>query len=168
MREIKLFLPFYLLIVFILPACGQMTYDEKLDQLYKRTVPLIKTEQLKQILNSEKNLIVLDTRSEEEFSVSHIEKARFIDYDRFKPKDIKDIPKDRKVVVYCSVGYRSERIGEQLQKMGYSDVSNLYGGIFAWKNDGFDVVTDGGQVTDSVHTYNKNWSKWLNQGIKVY
>jgi 3-mercaptopyruvate sulfurtransferase SseA len=70
--------------------------------------------------------------------------------------------------VYCSVGYRSERVGEKLQKLGYQNVYNIYGGIFEWKNEGMQVVNRQNQPTDSVHTYNKNWSKWLLKGVKVY
>jgi hypothetical protein len=70
--------------------------------------------------------------------------------------------------VYCSVGYRSERIGEKLLKLGYTDVVNLYGGIFEWKNQGLDVYNSSNYPTDSVHTYNKSWGKWLVKGIKVY
>ena len=66
------------------------------------------------------------------------------------------------------MGYRSERIGEKLQKMGFTNVKNLYGGIFDWKNQDFEVVGMDNLATDSVHTYNKSWSKWLYKGIKVY
>ena len=72
------------------------------------------------------------------------------------------------MVVYCSVGYRSERIGEKMQKMGFENVSNLYGGIFDWKNQGNTVINLNQEPTDSVHTYNRNWSQWLYNGIKVY
>ena len=78
------------------------------------------------------------------------------------------IDKDQEVIVYCSVGYRSERLGERLQKMGFENVKNLYGGIFDWKNQGNNIVNENNLETDSVHTYNKAWSQWLYKGIKVY
>ncbi|NQZ78135.1 MAG: rhodanese-like domain-containing protein [Ekhidna sp.] len=149
----------------MISACGQTTYDEKLESLYKNTVPLIKAESLEEKLE---DAVILDTRAEEEYAVSHIAGARFIDYDSFKIKEVKDIDKDQEVIVYCSVGYRSERIGEKLQKAGFTNVKNLYGGIFQWKNEGFEVVGSSNQVTDSVHTYNKSWGKWLVKGVKVH
>ena len=91
-----------------------------------------------------------------------------MDYDSFKPENIKNINKKSKIIVYCSVGYRSERIGERLLKLGFTDVSNLYGGIFDWINDGNPVVNTSGIRTDSVHTYNKEWSKWVEKGVKIY
>ena len=72
------------------------------------------------------------------------------------------------MVVYCTVGYRSERIGEKLQKMGFQDVHNLYGGITEWVNQGHKVVDPEGNETPKVHTYSKDWGKWLKEGEKVW
>ena len=154
-----------LLLAVAFTSCGQKTYDEKLESLYRNTVPLIKADELRE---QQSNVVILDTRAEEEFAVSHIEGARFVDYDAFDFAMVNDIPKDQEVIVYCSVGYRSERIGEKLQKAGYTNVKNLYGGIFGWKNEGNEVVRESDIPTDSVHTYNKSWGKWLIKGIKVY
>lgn len=74
-----------------------------------------------------------------------------------------DIPKDAKIVLYCSVGYRSEKIGEKLQKMGYTDVNNLFGSLFEWVNRGYKVVDKDGNETQKVHTYNKDWSQWVDE-----
>ncbi len=155
---------FFLTIGSILTVYSQKTFDEKMNSLYKRTVPLIGTLELKE----KSNVILLDTRSPEEFEVSHIEGAQMIDYDNFKKTDVKNIDKNAEVIVYCSVGYRSERIGEKMQKMGFTNVKNLYGGIFDWKNQDQEVLNKKDQPTDSIHTYNRAWSQWLYKGIKVY
>jgi hypothetical protein len=70
--------------------------------------------------------------------------------------------------VYCSVGYRSERIGEKLQDAGYTHVFNLYGGIFNWKNQDGVVLDASNDTTERVHTYNKSWSRFLKKGEPVY
>lgn len=156
------------LLVLLTNACmGQKTFDEKIESLLNKTVPLVSEQELSNLLVTNKKTIVLDTRSKEEFEVSHIEGAKFIDYSDFDPSMLQGIDKNDTVVVYCSVGYRSEKIGEKLQKLGYNNVLNLYGGIFDWKNKGKQVTNKTG-VTDSVHTYNKSWSQWLYKGIKVY
>ncbi|WP_246202806.1 rhodanese-like domain-containing protein [Fulvivirga lutimaris] len=146
---------------------GQKTFDEKITSLLNNTVPVIKEEELSKRLQSE-HINLLDARSKEEFEVSHIDGAKFIDYDSFDKEMLKGLSIDDTVVVYCSVGYRSEKIGEKLQKLGYKNVLNLYGGIFDWKNKGHEVVDTKGIQTDSVHTYNKSWSQWLYKGVKVY
>ena len=150
-----------------LPACGQKTYDQKLESLYQHTVPLISAKALDS-LQTERSVVLLDTRSPEEYAVSHLPGAQLINYDDFTLDAVEDVPKDAAVIVYCSVGYRSERVGEQMQAAGYQHVQNLYGGIFSWKNEGHTVINREAQPTDSVHTYNRNWSKWLQKGIKVY
>jgi rhodanese-related sulfurtransferase len=152
-----------------LVACGQQTYDQKLQSLYKNTVSLIQPQEVNKKLNKE-DVVILDTRSAKEYSVSHLPNAKFVGYDHFDIAQVKDIPKDKEIIVYCSVGYRSEKIGEKLKEAGFENVSNIYGGIFQWKNENLDVVNQEGEVTDSVHTYNKRWSKWLEEGkgIKVY
>lgn len=150
-----------------LSACGQKNYDEKLASLYKHSVPLM-TPQTLDSLQTQSPVMLLDIRSPEEYQVSHLRTARFIDYDSFNVRELGEVSRDDTVVLYCSVGYRSERIGEQLQKAGYQHVYNLYGGIFEWKNQGKEIVNPQNQPTDSVHTYNRNWSKWLKNGVKVY
>ncbi|MGI9543195.1 MAG: rhodanese-like domain-containing protein [Cyclobacteriaceae bacterium] len=165
MKGIKL--PLLLLIVAIsLNACGQVSFDEKMEQLYHGTVPLIKPKDLSKL--DPQQVVLLDIRSEKEYKVSHISNARFIDYDGFKSEDVQGISKESKIVVYCAIGVRSERVGEQLLELGFKDVSNLYGGIFGWKNEGLPVIDENKQPTERVHTYNKNWSKWLQKGEKVY
>jgi rhodanese-related sulfurtransferase len=117
-----------------------------------------------------REVVLLDTRSAKEYAVSHLPNAKFVGYDNFDISMVNDIPKDKEIIVYCSVGYRSDKVGEKLKKAGFENVKNMYGGIFQWKNEDFEVVNQGGEKTDSVHTYNKRWSKWLEdgKGIKVY
>ncbi len=145
-------------------ACGQKSFDDKMNAIYKKTVPLISSQELK----GKEDITILDTRSAEEFDVSHIDGAQMIDYDSFQSSSVEHLDKDSEVIVYCSVGYRSERIGEKLQKMGFKNVKNLYGGIFDWKNQNLEMENKKGEPTDSVHTFNKSWSEWLYKGIKVY
>ena len=118
----------------------------------------------------EKNdIILLDAREKREFEVSHMKNAQWVGYDDFSPKRVKDIPKDAKVIVYCSVGYRSEKISEQLLDLGYTDVANLYGGLFEWVNQGNEVVTED-STTKKVHAYDKTWGIWVDteKDNKIY
>ncbi len=112
----------------------------------------------------------LDAREPKEFNVSHIENAIFVGFDNFDPKKVTSVIKDKNanIVVYCSIGVRSEKIGEKLLKLGYKNVYNLYGGIFEYKNNGGKVVDNQNKETDKIHTYNKEWSVYLKKGIKIY
>jgi rhodanese-related sulfurtransferase len=112
--------------------------------------------------------ILLDSREIAEYTVSKIEGARWVGYDDFTLDRVDDIDKKSKVVVYCSVGYRSEKISEKLIAAGFKDVSNLYGGIFEWKNQGNDVVNSNDLAVEKVHACTKFWGVWLKRGEKVY
>jgi len=144
----------------------QQDFDNMLSKMYRQSVPLIHAEELKP--EELDQYVILDTREWNEYQVSHIPGAQWAGYDHFQSQVLNNVSKDKPILVYCSVGYRSERIGEKLKKMGYQDVRNLYGGIFDWKNKGGTVVNSHEMPTDSVHTYNKRWSQWLFKGVKVY
>lgn len=114
-----------------------------------------------------KDAVFIDSREQEEYKVSHIKDAVWVGYNDFDIKRMEGIPKDKKVIVYCSVGKRSEDITERLQKAGYNDITNMYGGIFEWANSGKPLYNKQGK-TDTVHAYSKTWGIWLNKGEKVY
>jgi predicted sulfurtransferase len=81
-------------------------YKQTIDSLYKKTVPLISIEELIKI--DKYNLYILDTREEDEFNVSHLKNARQVGNFWFDMRKVYDIPATATVVVYCSVGVRSE------------------------------------------------------------
>ena len=162
----KKLLLFFLLITATIS--GQNKLDKLLDRWNTRNVPYISVETL---ALPKTNAILLDAREEKEFKVSHLKDAIRVGYDHFNTKEtIAKLPKDKdtKIVVYCSIGIRSETVAHKLMKEGYTNVYNLYGGIFEWKNANFKVVDTLGSETEKVHTFNKNWSKWLIKGEKVY
>lgn len=112
--------------------------------------------------------IFLDTRTKEEYERSHIPGAVFVDYNNFKVAQIDSISKDSEIIVYCSIGVRSQDIGKQLKEMGYSDVKNLYGGIFLWANQSRKMVDNNNISTDKVHGYNKYWGRWVDDEVVVF
>ncbi len=167
MRGLKIII---LLVVWMLAvqiAGAQPAYDALLSTLYSHSVPTISVDSLAIVSNTQKP-ILLDTRAKAEFEVSHLPGAVWVDYDTFGLELVASLERNSQVVVYCSVGYRSEKIGEKLKTLGFKDVRNLYGGIFQWKNEGHEVVNQKGDPTDSVHCYNRLWSAWMTNGIKVY
>ncbi len=141
------------------------SYNTMLKTLLKHTVPEISVDSLARIKGT---AILLDAREPGEYKVSHLQNAIPVGYNDFSLDAVKAIPKESAIVVYCSVGYRSEKVTEKLRAAGYKNVSNLYGGIFEWKNQLHDVVDETGAVTQKVHAYSKLWGIWLKQGKKVY
>lgn len=159
---------FTLFLLITSTVSAQKKLDKLLEKWNTRNVPYMSVETLAM---PETEVILLDARDEKEFEVSHLKNAIRVGYDDFKIKEtLKNLPKDKnaKIVVYCSLGIRSETVAHKLIQEGYTSVFNLYGGIFEWKNADFEVVDPSENPTEKVHTFNKDWSKWLKKGKKVY
>ena len=138
-----------------------------IDRTIDFTVPLISVEELH--ANME-DYVILDAREMEEYKVSHIPKAIYVGYDDPELGLIKSIDKDKKLLFYCSIGYRSEKIGEKAKEMGFKEVYNLYGSIFEWANKGYELEDASKQETKKIHGYNWIWGRWINNDTyeKVY
>ncbi len=139
-------------------------YHFMLRVLYSGSVSLIDCEKFKSIYEK----VILDTRAKGEYKVSHIKGAQWVGYESFGKSKVRHLPKDTTIVVYCAVGYRSEKIGKRLQKLGYNKVYNLYGGIFEWINQDNLVYDEHDKVTQKIHAYSRTWGIWLKKGNKVY
>ena len=146
------------------PTTGNEAFDAELNKLLNYSVPVISVDELNDQLNDVK---IFDTRELKEYLISHLPNAVHIGFNDFKKDIFEKINKDEKIVLYCSVGYRSEKIGNKLQKMGFKNVYNLYGSIFEWANKGYPVENFTNKNTKEVHTYNEKWSQWVtNPDIK--
>jgi len=133
-------------------------FEKKVDSYLNYDIPAITVNNLIAIQN---DVVLLDAREMEEYEISHIPGAKYIGYDKFDENHLKGIKKDQRIVVYCSIGYRSEKIGEKLKKLGYKNAYNLFGSIFEWANAGQPLVDKQGNITNKIHTYSKKWSKWV-------
>jgi rhodanese-related sulfurtransferase len=109
----------------------------------------------------QEEVFIFDTRKKAEYLVSHLPNARFLAYPKIDTSALQGVLPTDTLVVYCSVGYRSERIGEELRSRGFQHVFNLYGSIFEWANRGYPIVDQHGLPTRKIHTFNRRWSKWV-------
>ncbi|MEM6317949.1 MAG: rhodanese-like domain-containing protein [Bacteroidota bacterium] len=158
-------------LLFTLTSCAQIpterpkilneSFDQKISRTISFTVPTMGVDEL---YETKEKVYILDAREREEFETSHIPNAQFIGYNKMEKSTLKAIPKDAKIVLYCSIGYRSEKMGEKIRKKGYTNVYNLYGSLFEWVNQGYPLMDAQGQPTKQVHTYNKKWSQWVEEG----
>lgn len=150
-------------------SSAQESVDALLKVYNTQSVAYVSVEELRR-LQLHEEVIILDSREIEETNVSMIPKAIHVGYSNFSSETTaeKIADKNATIVVYCSLGVRSEEIGEKLQKAGYQNVKNLYGGIFEWKNKGYPVLDSEGNETEDVHVCTKMWSKWLTKGNKVF
>lgn len=145
-------------------AQNPVGFQEMLDALYEQELEQVDYTQLQENID----WLLLDARELAEFEVSHIAGALFVGYQNFSIERLGKISRSSPVVVYCSVGYRSEKIGLQLQLAGFENVYNLRGGIFEWVNHNCEVVNSAGQSVKRIHPYNQKWSKWIVNHELVY
>ncbi len=141
------------------------SYGIMLKVLLSNSTPSIS---IKEAAINPSQYLFLDAREPEEYKVSHIPNASFVGYDKFDEASLRFIDREKPIIVYCTVGKRSEKITKQLSDAGFTNVQNLYGGIVEWANEGKMLYDSTGNVTDRVHTYTKFWGKWLHRGTRVY
>lgn len=136
-----------------------------LKRLIMRKFPAVAwltTKELAQWLNnpSQPQPLLLDARTEAEYETSHLQLAQRIDPYHPNLEAVAN-SKDTPIVVYCSVGYRSARIAQQLQQAGCVSVYNLEGSIFKWANEKRPLYQSD-RPTTLVHPYNQLWGQLLN------
>ena len=96
------------------------------------TYEQITAEQAKTIMGTERDYVIIDARTEEEFAEGHIAGAILIPEYEILAKAEAYIPdKDTLVLVYCRSGRRSKIASENLIKLGYTNVYE-FGGIIDW------------------------------------
>lgn len=93
----------------------------------------ITPQQLRELLDAGKNILLVDVREPVEWDINHIAGAELI------PKSTLDsgaglakLPQDRMAVLYCKTGVRSAEALATVKKAGFSDAVHLQGGIAAW------------------------------------
>jgi rhodanese-related sulfurtransferase len=160
------FLVFYF--VFKISALAQVQSAE-FDKLIKKTIKgSVKTISVQELAKNYAKYIVFDTRESKEYKVSHLKNAKNLGFTTIDHSLLKNVPKNAPIVVYCSIGARSEIVGEKLKAKGYTNVQNLYGSIFEWVNSGYPVYTSKNIPTQKVHTYDSTWGLWLEKGKRVW
>lgn len=96
------------------------------------TYEQITAEQAKTIMDIEKDYVIIDARTEDEFAEGHIENAILIPEYEIANRAEKELPdKEQLILVYCRSGRRSKIASEELVKLGYTNVKE-FGGIIDW------------------------------------
>jgi sulfur-carrier protein adenylyltransferase/sulfurtransferase len=95
-------------------------------------IPQVSVEQLKQRLDAGDKPIVLDVREPHEYAIVNIG-AELVPLGQLSTRIGElNIPKDAEILVHCKSGARSQRGAIALKEQGFTNVSNLAGGILAW------------------------------------
>ena len=85
--------------------------------------------------NPPQDMLILDVRTPEEFRTGHLANARNMDF--FGNKfdiEIRALPKDQPIMVYCRSGRRSAGAAEELAKTGHTNIFHMEEGLDGWQN----------------------------------
>jgi len=144
-----------LLILVFCVVTGVVAWAQ-LGGLFAKDVPVVDVDtilearQRDEQARSDAPLQLVDVRSDAEISVSVIPGAiTRAEYERDPERYA-----DRRIVPYCTVGYRSRKYTAALLERGV-DAANFDGSIIAWVEAGQPLVTLDGEATRRVHTWSK-------------
>ena len=105
--------------------------DKEKETDYKR----IEQREAKDIIDSDAEIIILDVRTQDEYSIGHIKDAVCFPVETIDMSFTEKYPyKDARFLIYCRSGRRSEAAARKLLDMGYTDVLD-FGGINTWEYD---------------------------------
>lgn len=116
----------------------------------------VSSKEFKKLIKN-KNGILMDVRTLNEFKNGHLKEAGQLNYYSlsFKRKLLL-LPKNQPIYIYCNTGYRSERAARILIKNGYPQVYNLAQGIMEWNLNNLPVVIDPNAEPDKDHFMNSD------------
>jgi rhodanese-related sulfurtransferase len=99
-------------------------------------------QELKEKLDSNSELILIDCREQNEWDEAHIEQAKFMPLSQFAQEieKLSDEKKDQVIVCQCRSGKRSLQAAMNLQGEGFENLYNLEGGILAWLENNYPTV----------------------------
>lgn len=116
-----------LLVMLCLTGCGKQTANAP-EEPYMN----ITAEEAKKLMDTEKDYVILDVRTREEYEAGHIPGAMLIPNEEIEQRAEAELTnKDQLILVYCRSGNRSKQASEVLEKLGYTRIRE-FGGINDW------------------------------------
>ena len=111
---------------------------EKLCEDVKKNVRELTVDNVKAKLDKKEKFHLVDVREESEWAKDHLPQAVHLGKGVIERDIEKAIPQtDTPIILYCGGGFRSALAAENLQRMGYTNVWSMDGGIRGWREKGF-------------------------------
>src|SRR5579862_1676019 len=100
-------------------------------------------DEVKKRIDRGDKFILVDVREESEFAKGHLPDAVHLGKGVIERDIEQRVPKlDAEMVLYCGGGFRSALAADNLQKMGYTNVISMDGGIRGWREKGYPLTKD--------------------------
>lgn len=90
--------------------------------------------ELKKAIDANAAPTIIDVRQAEELAICKIEGSMHIPMDAIMERK-EELDNDAAIVVMCHHGMRSAQVAMYLEQQGFSDITNLEGGIASWANE---------------------------------
>jgi len=119
---------FIFLALYAVVSCSQPQSSE--------TLEILSVQEFEEQMEKNKNAIILDVRTPEEFSEGHIAGAINKDYfnENFQ-NELDKLDKGRTYLIYCKSGMRQEKTGARMKEIGFEKIYLLDGGITGWQEN---------------------------------
>ena len=119
-------------------------HSPRFEQLCRETKTHIReltVDDVKAKLDKKETFHLVDVREESEWAKDHLPEAVHMGKGVIE-RDVEQlIPQgDAPIVLYCGGGYRSALAADNLQKMGYTNVWSMDGGIRGWREKGYPLI----------------------------
>jgi rhodanese-related sulfurtransferase len=113
----------------------------KLVEGVKKHVRELTVDQVKAEQDRGENFHLIDVREESEWAKDHVQGAQYLGRGVIERDIEQQIPdKSAEIVLYCGGGFRSALAADNLQKMGYTNVYSMDGGIRDWRGRGYPLT----------------------------
>ncbi|KTD51170.1 rhodanese-like domain-containing protein [Legionella quateirensis] len=106
----------------------------------KKRIKEISPHNLKRMIDNKEQITVIDIREDHELSDGYIPTSIHLSKGIIE-RDIEQLIPDlhRPILVYCSGGFRCALVADALQKMGYTHIYSLNGGLRSWMDAGYPI-----------------------------
>jgi rhodanese-related sulfurtransferase len=107
----------------------------------KKRIREVTVDDVKAKLDRREKFLLIDVREESEYAADHLPGAVHLGKGIIE-RDVEDRVPDQNtpLVLYCGGGFRSALAADNLQKMGYTQVLSMDGGIRGWREKGFTLT----------------------------
>ncbi len=115
------------------------SYEEMLDEA-REVTEQTDPEAVREALESGEDVTILDVREPEEWEAGHIKGAKHLPRGLLELKAADELPDtNARIVTHCASGGRGTLAARTLREMGYTNVTNMEGGIKAWREKGYEI-----------------------------
>ena len=129
---------------------------ELLDEARQEVPEVTALDARSMLTNCDKNLVLLDIREREATTLGYIKGATHVPENVLQMHAENVVPeKETPVLLYCGTGIRSLLTAKTLKDLGYQDVRSIQGGFNAWKDAGYEIISDSALSQEQLDRYSR-------------